>query len=164
MGAWLRSVRPGDPTDDDTTVVLTHTSGALSILTVGQAQAFVEPRMTLLGTRGGLRIDVSDSQEPELAAGGDPTSSDWGSRLPGTDAILRTFDASDAPTDVRLPLERGAWPVFYAQTAAAIRGLAPVPVPVEDAIQTARVIDAAHQSAATGTVVRLDPPAAHTPR
>ncbi len=161
VAAWTRSIRDGDPTDDDTTVILTHASGAISIVTVSQVTAVAEPRMVLLGTRGGLRIDVADSQEPELAGGGDASSPDWGIRLPGTEAVLRTFDDADVPTDELIDLEPGAWPRFYAQVASAIRGEAPVPVDVADVIQTMRVLDAARVSGTTGTIVTLDPPAAH---
>jgi predicted dehydrogenase len=161
-GAWLRSVRAGDPTDDDTTVILTHASGAISVLTVSQATAIAEPRMMLLGTRGGLRIDVADSQEAELVDGADPASPDWGVRLPGTEALLRTYDDENTPTDEFVGLERGAWPVFYSQVAKALRGQAPDPVPLTDAIETLRVLDAARLAAASGRVVPLDPPAAHS--
>lgn len=162
VGAWARSVRTGDPTDDDTTVILTHASGAISVLTVSQATAFDAPRMMLLGTRGGLRIDVADSQEPELADGADPASSDWGIRRAGTEATLRTFDDANTPTDQLVAMERGAWPEFYAQVSLALRGEGPVPVTVTDAIHTLRVLDAARLSDSTGTVVTLDPPAAHS--
>ena len=161
VAAWTRSIRDGDPTDDDTTVILTHASGAISIVTVSQVTAVAEPRMVLLGTRGGLRIDVADSQEPELAGGGDASSPDWGIRLPGTEAVLRTFDDADAPTDELIALEPGAWPQFYAQVASAIRGEAPVPVDVADVIETMRVLDAARVAGTTATIVTLDPPAAH---
>jgi len=162
VGAWVRSVREDDPTDDDTTVLLTHASGALSVLTVSQVTGIDEPRMVLLGTRGALRIDVADSQEPELAGGADAASSDWGSRAPGTEALLRTFDDDNTPTERRVPLEPGAWPQFYAQVARALRGEAPDPVTMADAIETLRVLDAARLASATGTVVTLDPPAAHS--
>jgi scyllo-inositol 2-dehydrogenase (NADP+) len=162
VAARMRSVRDGDPTDDDTTMILTHASGAISVLTVSQVTAFAEPRMQLLGTRGGLRIDVSDSQEPELAAGLDAASADWGIRPAGTEAVLRTFDDDNEPSDERVPLERGAWPAFYAQVARAVRGDDVVPVTMDDAIQTLRVLDAARASAATGSTVVLDPPAAHS--
>ena len=161
VGCWARSVRPGDPTDDDTTVVLTHQSGAISLLTVGQAHAFTEPRMLVLGTRGGLRIDPADDQEPDMLAGISPASPEWGVRRPGTEGWLRTYDDDSAVTEVRVPLERGAWPEFYAGVERAIRGRGPAPVPIEDAIADARVLDAARESAATGRVVSLDPPAAH---
>jgi predicted dehydrogenase len=161
VAAWTRSIRAGDPTDDDTTVVLTHASGAISIVTVSQVTAIAEPRMLLLGTRGGLRIDVADSQEPELAGGGDASSPDWGIREPGTEALLRTYDDADESTDELVVLERGAWPQFYAQVAKAVRGEAPVPVDVADVVETMRVLDAARAAGSTGTVVTLDPPAAH---
>jgi predicted dehydrogenase len=161
VAAWTRSIRDGDPTDDDTTVILTHESGAISVVTVSQVTAIAEPRMVLLGTRGGLRIDVADSQEAELAAGGDASSPHWGTRQPGTEALLRTYDDSDVPTDQLVTLEPGAWPQFYAQVARAVRGEAPAPVDVDDVIQTMRVLDAARVAGSTGTIVTLDPPAAH---
>jgi scyllo-inositol 2-dehydrogenase (NADP+) len=161
VAAWTRSIRDGDPTDDDTTVILTHASSAISILTVSQVTAVAEPRMVLLGTRGGLRIDVADSQEPELAAGIDAASPDWGIREPGTEALLRTYDDASEPTEELLALERGGWPQFYAGVAKAIRGEGPDPVTVGDVIETMRVLDAARLAGSTGTVVTLDPPAAH---
>jgi predicted dehydrogenase len=163
VAAWTRSIRDGDPTDDDTTVILTHASGAISILTVSQVTALDEPRMVLLGTRGGLRIDVADSQEPELAGGRDASAPDWGVRAPGTEALLRTFTDENEPMDERVTLEPGAWPAFYAQVALAIRGEAPDPVSVTDVIETMRVLDAARESASASRTVTLDPPAAHTP-
>lgn len=161
VAAWTRSIRIGDPNDDDTTVILTHTSGAISIVTVSQVTAVAEPRMMLLGTRGGLRIDVADSQEPELASGADASSPAWGIRLPGTEALLRTYDDADEPTDELVTLEPGAWPQFYAQVGSAVRGESPAPVDVADVIETLRVLDAARVAGRTGSVVTLDPPAAH---
>ena len=161
VGCWARSVRDGDPTDDDTTLVLTHESGAISVLTVGQAHAFSEPRMLLLGTRGGLRIDPADDQEPDMLAGLSPASPQWGVRRPGTEGWLRTFDDDSVMTEERVVLERGAWPDFYMGVERAVRGVGPVPVPISDAIADARVLDAARLSASSGTVVPLDPPAGH---
>ncbi len=161
VGCWARSVRPGDPTDDDTTIVLTHATGAISILTVGQAHAFPEPRMLVLGTRGGLRIDPADDQEPDMLAGMSPAAPEWGVRRPGTEAWLRTFDDDSAPSDERVPLEPGAWPEYYRMVDRAIRGEGPAPVPMADAVADARVLDAARLAATTGAVVPLDPPAAH---
>jgi predicted dehydrogenase len=161
VACWARSVRPGDPTDDDTTVVLTHTSGAISVLTVGQVQAFAEPRMLLLGTRGGLRIDPADDQEPDMLNGIDPASPEWGVRRPGTEAVLRVVADDNSVREERLALERGAWTEFYPAVARAVRGTGPVPVPIEDAIQDARILDAARLSSQTGSVVTLDPPAGH---
>lgn len=161
VACWARSVRPGDPTDDDTTIVLTHQSGALSILTVGQAHAFAEPRMLLLGTRGGLRIDPADDQEPDMLAGMSPAAPEWGVRRAGTEAWLRIYDDDSVVSEERIALERGAWPEFYAGVERAIRGHGRAPVPIEDAIADARVLDAAREAARTGRSIPLQPPAAH---
>jgi predicted dehydrogenase len=163
VSASVRTVRPADATDDDVTLLLTHVSGAISLLVVSQIGAFGDPRMTLLGTRGGLRIDASDSQEAALAAGRNPSSTDWGTEPSGTEAVLRLYDDENQPTDQPIALEHGNWPAFYRGVEAAIRAGTPDPVLVTDAIATLRVLDAARESGATGQTVHLDPPAAHTP-
>ncbi len=101
------------------------------------------------------------ARSPSWPLAVDAASADWGVRLPGTEALLRTYDDADQPTDELVALEPGAWPQFYAQVAAAVRGEAPVPVDVADVIETMRVLDAARVAGSTGTVVTLDPPAAH---
>ena len=160
--ASARSVRSAGGMDDDDTVVLTHGSGAISTLVTSLIAAFGEPRFTLFGTEGGLRIDASDSQEDALVAGRLPEPGVlWGVEPPGTEAILRTFAPDRTPTQALVPLERGAWPVFYAAVERAIRGEGAPPVPLDDAIADLRVIEAAHESAADRSVVTLNPPAAH---
>ena len=54
-----------------------------------------------------------------------------------------------------MPSERGRWDTYYPAVARAIAGDGPPPVDPLDAVATARVLDAARESAATGTVVRL---------
>lgn len=159
--AWARQVRPGVHVDDDSTMVLSHTSGALSLLTVSQVEGLDGLRMQLFGTRGALRIAVPDSQEAELAGGADPAAEGFGTRHPGTEALLRTYDADGHASDAKLALQPGAWPVFYRQVAAALAGQGPPPVTVADALQTTRVLDAARLSAREARSVTLEPPAAH---
>jgi predicted dehydrogenase len=55
-----------------------------------------------------------------------------------------------------VPPERGAWDTFYPAFAAAVRGEGPLPVDPRDAIETARVLDAARASALSGRVIRLE--------
>jgi len=54
-----------------------------------------------------------------------------------------------------MPSERGRWDTFYPAVARAVAGLGAPPVDPRDAVGTARVLDAARESSATGTVVRL---------
>ena len=160
VSASVRSVRPLDPTDDDVVLLLTHDSGTISVVTVSQVSAFGDPRMTLLGTHGGLRVHATDTQEETLRAGVVP-GVEWGVEPAGTDAILRVFDDDSLVTESTIPMEHGDWPHFYREVAAAVRGDAPPPVLISDVIQSMRVMDAARESGATGATVTLDPPAGH---
>ena len=153
--AAVRTVRPGAVVDDDVVVTLWHENGALTELTVSQAAIFGEPRFTVLGTRGGLRVSASDSQEAVLVAGGDPNQDGWGVEPAGTEATLRRVDDDGQVVEESVPLEPGRWPDFYPQVAAAIRGDGAPPAPVAEAVATAAIIDAARASAATGEVVSL---------
>jgi predicted dehydrogenase len=49
----------------------------------------------------------------------------------------------------------GAYPRFYALVADALATGGPMPVGIEDAIASLRVIDAARRSSAEGVVVRI---------
>ncbi len=159
--AFARTVRVVDGTDDDVILILTHVDGTITQLVASQVAAFGEPRMCLLGTRGGLRIAASDTQEPALAGGRDPAGADWGREAPDSAAELRIHDDDSTPTTTSRTLLRGDWPAFYAGVASALRGVTEPPVLVEDAIQSLRVLDAARESAAGGRLVSLDPPAGH---
>ncbi|MBI1352577.1 MAG: oxidoreductase [Actinomycetales bacterium] len=161
VSAAVRSVRPDFAADDDVVLLLTHLAGGVSVLTVSQIAAFPEPRITLFGTHGGLRVDATDSQEPALVAGRDPRSAEWGREPAGTDAYLRTMGEDNVAHEELLPLVAGQWPRFYRAVAETLTEGAVPPVLVSDVIQNLRVLDAARTSAATGTVVTLDPPAGH---
>jgi predicted dehydrogenase len=113
--------------------------------------------MMLLGTRGALRIDHVDAQEVALIAGEIPGGAAWGRT---TDmAVLRISGADKDFTDQAIAMVPGNWPAFYRGVAEALDGAGPVPVPLEDVLQTVRVLDAARESGATGNAVRLAPPA-----
>ena len=162
--ASARSVRNAQDADDDTTIILEHVSGAISRLTVSQLTAFTTPRIQLSGTRGGLRIDDYDVQEPVLVSGMRPHTGQagidaWGDQ--GGFALLRTFDDDSVMTETAVPMERGMWPAYYDGVARCLLEGAEPPVLIDDVVSNMRVIDAARESAATGTAIRLDPPAGH---
>ena len=160
--ASSRSVRFPAETDDDATLVLTHASGAVSLLVVSLIGPFAEPRFVLYGTRGGLRISAADTQENALVAGLLPTPGvEWGREPAGSEALLVEYDESNARTTTTVPLHQGDWPFFYTAVERAVRGLGSPPVLLDDAIANLRVLDAARASASSGQTVRLDPPAGH---
>ena len=156
--ASVRAVRDGMQTDDDTQVMLWHASGAISILSVSSVSAFIEPRLRVLGTLGGLEITGLDTQEDALRDGRSPLDADWGME-PET-ACARLVTGADATPRV-VERSRGAWPEYYRGVMRSLRGEGPAPVDPRDVVANLRVIEAAAQSARTGQVVHLDPPAAH---
>lgn len=160
--ATARSTRFPGTSDDDAQILLTHASGALSLLVSSQAAAFGAPRFTALGTMGGIRIAHSDTQEDALKAGRRPGDGQpWGQEPSTAVAEVRVLADGVVADVAAVPLDPGGWDAFYPAVAAAIANASQPPVQIADAVANAIVLDAARQSAASGAGVRLDPPAAH---
>ena len=159
VSAYARSLRDPQGADDDMEIVLTHASGSLSLLFGSQVSAFGEPRFSVLGTQGGLRIAQADTQEERLRDGSWPSAGDWGSETFTGELVLGLADGST--TTERVDLLRGSWTHFYAQVHAAISQGEPGPVPIGDVIANLRVLDAARESVRSSSRVALSPPAAH---
>ena len=157
--ATARSVRHADSADDDMQITLGHTTGAVSLLVGSQASAFAGPRLLLLGTRGGVRIDQADTQEEALRGGKRPGGPGWG--VETFTAEVRTLDGQ-ALTDDRRELVPGRWNHYYPAVLASIVSNAPPPVPLEDVIANLEVLDAARMSAGSGESVVLSRAAAHS--
>ena len=158
--AFARTVRETPVSDDDLVLILTHESGALSFLVGSLATAIPESRFELYGNRGAARIRATDTQEDRLK-GGEIPGPDWG--IEPESSVIELWVSNDSG-DVNyhtLPSERGSWPNYYSEIAAALRGEGAPTVSIDQAIQTMRVMDAARESAASHTVVELNPPAGH---
>lgn len=154
--ASVRAVRDGMQTDDDTQLLLWHTSGAVSILSVSAVAGSIEPRLRVLGTRGALEVTGLDTQEDALRAGTSPLDAQW-----GLDAGAAHLVTADVPQPTRVDRARGAWPEYYRAVARSLRGEGTPPVDPRDVVANLRVIEAAAQSARDRAVVRLEPPAGH---
>ncbi len=150
--AELRTVREGAGAEDDIELHLRHAGGVRSTLAAGMASAAPGPRLQANGTRAGFVINGFDLQEEQLKAGGTPASLGdlWGVEPESAWGTL--FDEQSSR---RVPSQRGAWDLYYPAVAAAAASGAAPPVDPRDAVATAAVIDAARESAATGTVVSL---------
>jgi predicted dehydrogenase len=150
--AELRTIRPGAGAEDDIELHLRHAGGVQSTLAAGMASAAPGPRFQLNGTRAGFVIDGFDVQEEQLKAGGTPASLGdlWGVEPESAWGTLFEGESSR-----RVPSERGAWDRYYPMVAAAVAVAGSPPVDPRDAVATAAVLDAARESAATGTVVSL---------
>jgi predicted dehydrogenase len=140
--------------DDDMFVALHHVGGARSHLWGSRLQAAPGPRFRVSGTEGAYVVDaLMDGQEAALLAGRSPATegSRWGQEPPARWGRIHRRDRMEVVET--LP---GAWPDFYAQFAAAVRGRGDVPVSPYEAVATARVLDAARNSASNGETVILD--------
>jgi predicted dehydrogenase len=145
----------GPENEDDVLVLLQHESGVKSHLSGAWRQGAPAPRFRVTGSEASFVVtSPMDGQEQALISGRTPRSDgdDWGSEPPETWGTLRRGDV------VRpVPSERGRWDLFYEAFAGAVRGERDVPVDPGDAVETARVLDAARVSAAQGRSVDLVP-------
>jgi hypothetical protein len=80
-----------------------------------------------------------DGQEPALAAGISPTDPAFGVEPQESWGLLGVDGAA-----TRVPAVRGAYPEFYVQLAAALRGEGPVPVDPADPLQVLKIIEGIH--------------------
>jgi predicted dehydrogenase len=139
--------------DDDFFVALTHVDGARSHLWGSWRQGAPGDRFRVAGTEGAYVVGgPMDGQEAALLAGRTPATegADWGAEPESRWGRLSHGDVGQV-----VPTLNGTWSTFYPAFAAAVRGKGDVPVPARDAVETARVLDAARRSATEGAVVRL---------
>ncbi|MFJ6216466.1 Gfo/Idh/MocA family oxidoreductase [Streptomyces sp. NPDC092296] len=151
--AEIDSRRAGAAVDDDAFIALTHTSGVRSHLWTSAVAAQPGPRLRVLGDRAGYVKYGLDPQEAELRAGRRPgDGAPWGVEPESAYGLLGT-EGDTRPVRT----EPGDYPAFYRAVAAALRDGGPAPVDPRDAIAALTVLEAARRSAATHSVVHLNP-------
>jgi predicted dehydrogenase len=130
--------RPGALACDDAFVALTHENGVRSHLWMSAVAADLGPRFRVLGDRAAYTSYGLDVQEQQLRDGLTPGDEAYGMTPPEAYGMLGT------PGKVHpQPTEAGRYQDFYPQVAAAIRGEAPPPVTLEDAVSSLEVIETA---------------------
>ncbi|MGW6172402.1 Gfo/Idh/MocA family protein [Arthrobacter sp. NPDC055138] len=130
----------GSGADEDAFVSLLHESGVRSRLSMNLISALAAPRFHVLGSAAAFTSWGTDGQEAALNAGA----------VPGTDGYgvepEERWGSLGTPGDTRrIPSERGAYPDFYRQLAAAINDGTPVPVEPADALAAIRIIEEIHR-------------------
>jgi len=143
--------RRGAEVDDDAFVALEHEGGVRSHLWMNVLAAILGPRMRVLGLNGTFEKYGLDVQEDALSAGGRPGDPDWGREPPEDWGTLRIGER-----DRRIETEPGAYERFYRGLAEAMRSGGPPPVDPRDSVRGLRIIEAAFESARSGTVVAFD--------
>ena len=135
----VRAIRGG--ADDDAVLVLEHDSGVLSILSASAVVGAPGPRVRILGSKGALVINDLDPQEELLRSGKIPTGGKWDVPTKSTTFIYRGSEVEE------IVGEDGNYAMFYTLVAGAIEGKNPWPIPNEDALLVASLIDLARENA-----------------
>lgn len=143
--------RPGAGPDDDVFIALGYDGGARAHLWASAFAADEGPRLRALGTRAAYVNPHLDGQEDALRAGARPGDG----RPWGAEPASRWGEVVAGDARAPVPSEPGAWTAFYAGVAAAVRGDAPPPVDVADAVTVLRILEAARAGAAQSEIVRL---------
>ncbi|ESQ80509.1 oxidoreductase [Asticcacaulis sp. YBE204] len=110
------------------------------------------PRFEVHGNLGSYVKYGLDAQEDHLRAGIAIGDERWGVN---SDGVLTPVSGIDPQASQSYPTERGRWTTFYEGVAAAVRGVAPLPVLPEEALNVMRLLDTARESAEQGRVIRL---------
>ena len=135
----VRMIRGG--ADDDAVLVLKHDSGVLSILSASAVVGAPGPRIRILGSKGALVINDLDPQEGLLRAGKIPTGGRWDVATKSKTFIHRGDQVEE------IIGEDGNYATFYTLVAGALAGTNPWPIPNEDALLVAQIIDQARNNA-----------------
>ena len=136
ISASVRSLRGGS--DDDVTLVLEHTSGVDSYLSVSSINAAPGPRIRITGDKGSLVINEIDPQEPLLKSGKYPKNGQW-SESTKSEAFLHLGDKV-----ISYPSIDGNYSLFYIQVKQALSG-GDWPVTTDEALNVAEIIDKARE-------------------
>jgi scyllo-inositol 2-dehydrogenase (NADP+) len=138
-GETANRVPHPDAADTEAFVSLLHTSGVRSRLWMNGMAAQAGPRFHILGTQAGYTKWGLDSQEPDLAAGMPPSDPAYGFEAQESWGLLGVDGAT-----TRVPAERGAYPQFYVELSAALRGDGPLPVKPAEPLEVLKVIEGIH--------------------
>ena len=132
--------RRGGPADDDAFVAIEHEGGVRSHLWASAVAGEPGPRLRVLGERAAYVVDGLDGQEQALLDGHRPDEPgyEWGLEPRESWGRLVRGAESEPVTP-----ERGDWPRFYAELAAAVREGAPAPVDPRDALAALEVLEGA---------------------
>ncbi|HJS26148.1 MAG TPA: Gfo/Idh/MocA family oxidoreductase, partial [Actinomycetota bacterium] len=134
--------------DDDTFVALEHANGVRSHLWMNVLAAIRAPRMRVLGLTGTFEKFGLDVQEESLVAGMRPGDPDW-----GRDPVDRWGQVATDDGVRTVETEPGAYERFYGELAEALRTGGRPPVDPLESVDVLRIIEAAFDSARTGSVV-----------
>jgi predicted dehydrogenase len=152
--AELEKRRSGAQVDDDTFVALQFATGVLAHLWMSVVARIQGPRLRLHGLRGTYEKWGLDPQEHALTTGMRPGNAGWGLEPPERWGRMLT-DVSGIRIDTPIDTLPGAYEEFYILLRDALLSGGRPPVDPAGVLTTLRVIEAAQQSAQSGTAITL---------
>jgi len=135
------------------TLTATHVSGVESVLTSNKAGRLGARRLRVDGVDGTYEASSTDVQAQAAVAGRSPAEDRAGWGIEPAGGTLTTSAGT-----VEVPSAQSSYTDYYERFARAVRGLGPVPVPVDDAVHVVDVLDAARRSAESGETVAIPAP------
>lgn len=137
VAGTVRTLRPGAEVPDDATVVLTHSTGIRSHLSVSLVAAAPGPRFRVLGTQAAFVKDGLDPQEDELRAGVTPGGPGWGEEARSHWGVLTSLQGGRQIH----PTLSGDYPQFYRMMTDHMLGRGPLPVDPRDSVRVLEIIE-----------------------
>ncbi|RCU50828.1 oxidoreductase [Corallincola holothuriorum] len=150
LTATLRALRPAAKAVDYFKLQL-HYADKEVVLCASPYMAAANPRFTLQGELATYLKSGLDPQEDALKSGMDPQASSFGIEAEALWGQL--YFATEHQPVATL---HGDYLGFYQQLLDAIRGQAPAPVPIADAVEVIRLLALSEESAASGCRVSCD--------
>jgi predicted dehydrogenase len=161
LQADLLTQRTGGQSPDGFHARLRWADGLRADLHASMLAAQPGPRFALHGTLGSWVKHGLDAQEDALKAGQrpDPTQpAAWGADAQAGTLTTVPANAPDATPLVQAwPTLPGAYPAYYAGVRDALRGLAPNPVPADEALCVQELLNLGVQSALERQELALPP-------
>ena len=152
--AELEKRRAGALVDDDSFVALRFANGVDAHLWMSVVARIQGPRLRLSGLRGTYEKWGLDPQEYTLSTGMRPGDASWGLEPPERWGRMLT-DISGIRLDSSIETLPGAYEQYYELLRDALITGGRPPVDAAGALHTLKVIEAAQQSAQSGTTVTL---------
>ncbi len=146
--------RSGAVVDDDTFVALRFAGGQVAHLWASVMPRHLGPRFRVVGVRGVYEKRGLDPQEEALRTGARPGDEGWGQEPHELWGHLAT-EVRGLPIEGRVETIPGSYETFYALLRDALLSGGRPPVDPLESLAALRVIEAARESARTGTIIHL---------
>ncbi|PPG05477.1 dehydrogenase [Pseudoclavibacter sp. RFBI5] len=133
-------------------VALHHANGVFTRVASSKINHLDGRELIAYGDLGAYESRMDDVQTAQIDAGLRPASAaaGWGVEAEARWGTLHTTEGSQ-----QIPSARGDYAEYYRMLLAAVRGESAPPVPIEQAVHTVEILDAARESARTGLTVEI---------